>query len=199
MCRERSKKRGQAKISYPENRWLLEATPAIRRRPDFFGQTAPRLPSRQTNRRKAVKTEVSNNEGTDTSTGRPGKGRPKAQRRKLSIDNRRDRRNRGIFATTVLRDGLKGQTAPGLIAYRCWRNPGKKPPKTPRKPAKECVFARNYPACNGLLSKCSAADVNLPNGLPMATAAENAGLKAMLSDERGDTRDRWAGRKTAAD
>ena len=43
-----------------ENPWFLEARPAIRRRPDFFSQNAPRLPSRQTNRWKAVKTEVSN-------------------------------------------------------------------------------------------------------------------------------------------
>ena len=47
--------------------------------PDFPCKPTPRLPFRQTNRRKAVKTEVSNNEGTDT-WGLPGQSRPKAQR-----------------------------------------------------------------------------------------------------------------------
>jgi hypothetical protein len=46
--------------------------------PDFPCKPAPRLPSRQTNRRKAVKIEVSNNEGTDTSGGCRGKSRLKA-------------------------------------------------------------------------------------------------------------------------
>ncbi len=68
-----------------KNRWFLKARLAIRRRPDFSGQTAPRLPSRQTNRRKAVKTEVSNNEGTDTSGGCPVRATPKLSGRKLGI------------------------------------------------------------------------------------------------------------------
>jgi hypothetical protein len=48
--------------------------------PDFPCKPNPRFPSRQTNRRKAVKTEVSNNEGTDTYGGCPGKIRPEARR-----------------------------------------------------------------------------------------------------------------------
>ena len=66
-----------------KKRWFLEARPAIRRRPDFFGQTAPKLPSRQTNRRKAVKNEVSNNAGTDTSGDAPA-SRPKAPSQRFS-------------------------------------------------------------------------------------------------------------------
>ncbi len=53
--------------------------------PDFPCKPNPRLPSRQTNRRKAVKTEVSNNEGTDTSGGCPVRATPKLSGRKLGI------------------------------------------------------------------------------------------------------------------
>lgn len=53
--------------------------------PDFPCKPSPRLPSRQTNRRKAVRTEVSNNEGTDTSGGCLARAVPKPSERNLSI------------------------------------------------------------------------------------------------------------------
>jgi len=46
--------------------------------PHFFGQTAPRMSSRNLKHWKAVKIDVSNNEGTDTFGGQQGPPRPDA-------------------------------------------------------------------------------------------------------------------------
>ena len=53
--------------------------------PTFSARPTPRLPSRQTNRRKAVKTEVSDNERTDTFGGGPARATLKPNGRKLRI------------------------------------------------------------------------------------------------------------------
>ena len=77
-----------SKLCEPANYvWFLTICGPFPALPDFLCEPSPRLPSRQTNRRKTVKTEISNKEGTDTSGGSQAKAVPNPSGGNLSIAN----------------------------------------------------------------------------------------------------------------